>query len=295
MHYPALAGLAALAFVLGSLSQRAAVDERRLDLCEYRLFWADEFDDLSIAAWRLGDKRWIAHTPWAGDFGDAQFLDPGPDGPFAIENGTLVITARKRRDGRWTSGLIAATDTEGAGTSQQYGYFEARMKVSPGPGTWPAFWLYSHQSRRGKTPDVEIDVMEFYGHDPGAYYATWHIHHKPLIDGRKDGVTQRIPIPGGGPMDGFHRFGVDVSPDQTTYYFERRPVWQHPTPAELKAPLFPLVNLALGSGYSIENTPSPSRLEIDYVRLYARLPEEERGDCEVAKISARAEAPADQP
>jgi hypothetical protein len=23
--------------------------------------------------------RWIAHTPWAGDFGDAAFTDPHPD------------------------------------------------------------------------------------------------------------------------------------------------------------------------------------------------------------------------
>ena len=35
-----------------------------------------------MSAWGPG-TRWIAHTPWHGDFGDAAFSDPLPGFPFA--------------------------------------------------------------------------------------------------------------------------------------------------------------------------------------------------------------------
>lgn len=43
--------------------------------------------------------------------------------------------------------------------NQQYGYFEARMKLPYGRGVWPAFWLLHHQ-RDAWRP--EIDIMEAY-------------------------------------------------------------------------------------------------------------------------------------
>jgi beta-glucanase (GH16 family) len=92
----------------------------------------------SISSHRIGPARWTAHTPWGGDFGDASFMDPEPGGPFKIRDGILSITASKNQ-GRWTSGLIAAADATGAGSGTRYGYFEARMKMPPGPGTWPPF------------------------------------------------------------------------------------------------------------------------------------------------------------
>src|SRR5215813_12503388 len=59
----------------------------------------------SISPKRIGPARWTAHTPWNGDFGDAAFQDPGPNGPFQIKDGMLSITASRDSMGRWTSGL----------------------------------------------------------------------------------------------------------------------------------------------------------------------------------------------
>jgi Glycosyl hydrolases family 16 len=42
------------------------------------------------------------------------------------------------------------------------------MKVSPNVGTWPAFWMLS------PSKDMEIDIVEQYGHDPNHYWATSH-------------------------------------------------------------------------------------------------------------------------
>ncbi|MBS0477108.1 MAG: glycoside hydrolase family 16 protein, partial [Proteobacteria bacterium] len=122
---------------------QSALTAKPMALCGLELAWSDEFDEASIGDWRLEGKRWIAHTPWAGDFGDARFDNPGRYGPFSIRDGKLEITARRPKGGRWTSGLIAAADETGAGTGLREGYFETRIKMTPGPGIWPAFWLMS--------------------------------------------------------------------------------------------------------------------------------------------------------
>lgn len=275
---PAVTAGFVLSFCLGC-SAGQAVNPPPLDLCEYALAFADEFDDLAIAPRKLdGKARWTAHTPWNGDFGDAAFADPRPDWPFTVKNGILRITAHRDDTGKWRSGLIAAADASGAGHGLQYGYFEARMKFPPGPGTWPAFWLMSLQPAR-QTPKIEIDVVEYYGHMTGTYFATAHVwyggndEHLTRHDGKK------LSVPQGSLTSSFHRYGVRVDPQFITYFLDGKAMWRQPTPKEHKARLYPLVNLALGSGYPTNQTPDPSTLEVDYVRLYRPATAKELANC----------------
>ena len=236
----------------------------------------EEFDEAAIASARIGPARWTAHTPWNGDFGDARFLDPGPNGPFAVGDGTLSITARKGPDGRWTSGLVAAADASGAGTGALYGYFEARMKLPPGPGTWPAFWLAAlHPAADGADALLEVDVIEYYGQFPASYRSAWHVWRKPE---RAQAADHEIKVPEGALVADYHTYGVDISPTTMTFLLDGRPVWRQPTPAEHRFPLYPLVNLALGSGWPIDRTPDPSTLRVDSVHVFSRGP---GSDCPV--------------
>lgn len=244
--------------------------------CELRPVLLEEFDEETapnrrietIAAARLGPARWTAHTPWNGDFGDAQFLNPHPNGPFSMKDGILSITARKNSDGKWTSGLIAAGDSTGAGYGTRYGYFEARMKMPPGPGTWPAFWLVPLKVPGTSDINVEVDVIEYYGHDTSSYQSVLHVWYKEKDKSR--GQNERIYFPENALIDDFHTFGVDISPQAIVFFRDGKKVWSQPTPPELDGPLYPLVNLALGSGYPIDKTPNPSVLQVDYVHVYAR-------------------------
>ncbi len=237
--------------------------------CRLQPVFMEEFDDLSIASVELDPARWTAHTPWGGDFGDAVFIDPSPEGPFAVENGILSITARKDETGRWTSGLIAAADATGAGSGAQWGYFEVRMKMPPGPGTWPAFWLAPLKPASDSDGNVEIDVIEYYGHDTETYQSVVHVWFDDIS--KKRGLNSQIIIPEPGSLvEDFHTFGVDVSPQAIVFYLDREEVWSYPTPPELTYKMYPLVNLALGSGWPIEDTPNPSTLLVDYVHVYER-------------------------
>jgi beta-glucanase (GH16 family) len=253
------------------IAQAQGATGATLDLCGLKPTFTEDFNDLKVSAWKMGDNRWIAHTPWNGDFGDAAFTNPQPDFPFTVKDGVLRIEARKDANGKWRSGLLASADPWGAGFSQMYGYFEVRMKIPKGPGTWPAFWL--GESYPVGTPphiSVEFDPIEFYGQFPDSFnsgYAIWdNVHH--THSGR--GFVEKVPS---GTLDAdFHTFGIEVEKDFMTYYYDRNRYWQVPTPEEHKGPIFVMVNLALGSGWPIDKTPNPTFLEVDYVHVYERDP-----------------------
>jgi beta-glucanase (GH16 family) len=261
-------GFAAAAFVTLNIMLAYPASAETSGSCELRPVMIGNFDVESIAAHRIGPARWTAHTPWSGDFGDARFADPGPGGPFKVKDGVLSITASKDREGRWTSGLIAAADASGAGTGTRYGYFEARMKMPPGPGTWPAFWLAALKPADIADGNVEIDVIEYYGQFTSVYQAVVHVWYKDQTKSR--GTGEKITVPDGSLVQDYHTFGVDVSPQAIASFLDGKQVWSQPTPPELNGPLYPLVNLALGSGWPIDQTPNPSTLLVDYVHVYGR-------------------------
>ncbi len=236
-----------------------------LKLDGYRVTFDEDFTGkLDVSAWGPG-TRWIAHTPFAADFGDAKFTDPGADFPFTVENGILRIEARKV-DGHWQSGLLASVDRQGNGFAQKFGYFEMRAKLPKGPGVWPAFWLMGQRGVVDKSIiNIEIDVLEQYGARPNALASTVH-YWGPNNYHRAEGRTFIIP----GMTDDFHRYGVLIEEDFTTFYFDGIELFRRKTPPEAKVPVYPLVNLALGSGWPIEQTPNPSILEVDYVRVWSR-------------------------
>ena len=255
-----------------SASASASPAGDRLDMCGLTPTFTEDFTDFRVASRDLGAKaNWIAHTPWNGDFGDARFMDPGPGGPFTVDHGMLHITARKTADGKWQSGLIAAGDGAGRGHGERYGYFEARMKLPPGPGTWPAFWLASLHPPSDKRPTIELDVIEYYGQFPATYHVTTHVWTHDKATEQHNGAT--IAVRPETLVTEFHNYGVKVTPQTIGYYLDGLLVSQMPTPKEHVFPLIPMVNLALGSGWPITQTPNPSVLDVKYVHIYALRPD----------------------
>ncbi len=271
------------------LPPRDTEGAKTLDLTGYKETFVEDFDKLDVSAWGPG-TRWIAHTPWNGDFGDAAFLDPSEEDPFTVKDGVLRIEARRNEKlgdkwGRkWQSGCLASNDNAGQGFSQVYGYFEARMKLPAGPGVWPAFWLASSpppaedpkqenswdnwmaRFDAARTGCIEIDVIEYYGHETDAYCSVVHAWRP---EPHRAEATKIYTKPNEC-IEGFHNYGVMVEPEWTTMYFDGIAVWKAHTPPEHKRPLMILLNLALGSGWPIEQTPSPSYMYVDYVKAYKK-------------------------
>ena len=253
-------------------SHGQAADEKpsaiKLSIDDFKLTFSEEFDELNVCAWgpvNPENCRWMAHTPWAGDFGDAAFADPEPDFPFTIKDGILRIEAKKK-NGKWYSGLMASADRSGRGFMQQFGYFEIRTKLPPGPGLWSAFWLIGDNDPDNR---AEMDVFEHYGHAPDTLQTVFHVWKKTEKGDPSDGLKV-IKVPPGSLYDTFNTYGVEIDPEWTVVYLNRKERARFKTPKKFHTPMYVLFNLALGSGWPIDKTPNPSHMYVDYVRVWER-------------------------
>ncbi len=254
------------------LATVAAARAETLDLSTYEVSFQDDFKSPDVVAGGpFSDAaikaRWIAHTPWNGDFSAGSFGNPSELGPFGFGNGGLSITARKDPDGKWVAGLICSVDRDGQGQqgfAQQYGYFEMRAKLPEGPGDWSGFWLVGTK-REPRSP--EIDVIEFYGHNPSAFVTTLHLWD--MKDKSNNwGDLHMVQVDPHSLTERYNDFGVLIGPDRTKFYLNRVQYLDVPTPPEYRQPMYMLANLAIGGGWPYDKLTSPQVMNIEYIRAY---------------------------
>ena len=243
----------------------------------YKLVFDEEFSGpLQVAPGKgwgplVSPTKWIAHTPYGGDFGDAYFTGPNenattPD-PFSIANGILTIQAYQDPaiNNHWRSGLLSSVDPNGNGFSQALGYWECRMQLPSGAGVWPAFWLdgVNGISKTRTTNTAEIDILEAFGVDMTQAHHNTHIWGPHSQVSWTSNVTTQA-----GMTTGFHVYGCLVNADFIHFYYDGVEVANTPTLPEEKLPLYVMVDLALGNGFPID-IPSPTRMYVDYIRVYS--------------------------
>lgn len=249
-----------------------AAPDTTIDLTDYSMTFNENFTKMDVSSngpIGLG-MRWIAHTPWHGDFGNDAFDDPGPGGPFVMGPNGLTIIAHKDAAGLWHSGLLCSMDRDGPGQqgfAQRYGYFEIRAKLPDGgSGTWPAFWLIGVNKQ---VSSAEIDVMEDYGVSNQIYHSVEHIWQNGSDRLHLDHMAYVTP---GLLSQQFNTYGVLIEPDETSFYFNRKLIWSTPTPPEYRQPMYMLVNLAIGGGWPYERLQSPQIMAVQYVRVFQKNP-----------------------
>jgi len=248
----------------------------------WTLSWSDEFN--GPAGQRPSARQW---TPEIGD-GTANGIPgwgnqeleyyTGEAANVATDGaGHLAITARQA-DGslqcyygpcQYTSARVISQHKVEFG----YGRVEARLKVPPGAGLWPAFWsLGSTIGEVGWPQTGEIDITEFVGRLPNEIFGT--IHGPGYSGGASFGGTYDF---GTGVFNGFHTVAIEWQPGRIDWYVDG--VRYHSaTPADVAPgqwvfdhPFFLLLNLAVGGNFGGpvgSDTPFPATLLVDYVRVY---------------------------
>jgi beta-glucanase (GH16 family) len=238
-----------------------------IDLAEFEPSFREDFNELDVSEWGCLSK-WIAHTPWAGDFGSAPFMAPAKGFPFTTEEGIVAIKARRRPDGRWMSGMLSAWDACNSGYAQKYGYFETRARLPSAAGFWPAFWLIGVDKRQGT---AEIDVFEFRTHEPDRY-SLGILKHPAATGQARESFTTQANVESGLLSRQFNTYGVEVGPKEIVFYLNRKAIWRTPMREEFHQPMYPLLSLAVDTGKMDASTPDNVRMEVDYVHAYQRKP-----------------------
>jgi beta-glucanase (GH16 family) len=243
---------------LSLLSSARAADNAELP--GWKLTFHDEFDGTA-----LDTAKWNPKDPWGRERN--QELQAYVPDAFEVRDGILRIKAEKRtafysgRERSYTSGMMTTYQK----FSQQYGRFEIRSRVPKGKGMWPAFWLLPEPL--GWPP--EIDVLEILGHEPNKLYMTHHFR-----DDQKKHKSHGRPWVGPDFSAGFHIFAVEWSPQSIVWFVDGVERFR----SEDSIPsgkMYLLVNLAVGGdwpGAPDEKTALPAALEVDYVRVYEKLP-----------------------
>ena len=255
--------------------------------------WSDEFGGPKGAP--PDPDRWAFETGNNGGWGNRElevYCAPGASTPFPCDprhpnayqdgEGHLVIQAVEDAGGTWTSARMKTQ----AMREFQYGRLEARLRSTVGAGLWPALWILgANVDGVGWPAAGSVTIMENVpstatsnGLGPSTIRATIH---GPGYSGA-NGLWQNHTLPGGGRVDddGFHVYGAIWSPSMIQFYVDDpgnvfcvRSAADVPAGGEwvFNHPFFLVMNLAVGGmwpGSPDATTPNPSRVWVDYVRLY---------------------------
>ena len=268
----------------------------------WTLVWSDEFDG--------PDGSGPDPTKWTYDIGgngwgnrELEYYTDRPRNVF-IRDGNLVITAVRENysgpadphqsaDGSPARQVSAAKPvthhytsarlkTQGR-FSQEYGRFEARIRIPYGQGMWPAFWMLGDDIDKIEWPRCgEIDIMENIGKEPSKVHGSLHGPGPSDAVPGTDDLTASYTLPRGRFADAFHVFAVEWEPQVIRFYVDDH-LYATGTPADLPHgagwafdhPFFLLLNLAVGGtwpGSPDASTHFPQQMLVDYVRVYARQP-----------------------
>lgn len=232
------------------------------------LVWADEFD----ADGAPDSAKWDYSTGGNGwGNGEAQFYTDKRENS-AVAKGNLVITA-KLVNGLWTSARLKTHYK----ADWQYGYFEVRMRLPKGVGTWPAVWMLPSFPAYGTWPrSGEIDIMEHVGHDQDVIHTTAHTkafnHRLGTQPNRHEEVR--------GVSQGYHVYGVEWDPNYLQWYVDGVPFHRFDNTGKgweewpFDKPFHLIINLAIGGAWGGEKGIDPKMTEatmkVDYVRVYQK-------------------------
>ncbi|WP_433077406.1 discoidin domain-containing protein [Dactylosporangium sp. CA-052675] len=230
------------------------------------LVWSDEFN----TGTNVDTTKWHV-DPGTGQNGEIQYYTNLSN--TSIQGGSLVIEARKETAGGrdYTSGRINTSTS----FTTQYGRVEARIKVPKGNGLWPAFWMMGADFLQGRPwpYNGEIDIMEILGKSTTDVYSTLHA---PAYNGG-GGYGQKLTT-----VDlslDYHVYSVEWDSKHMTFRVDNTVILvaNKDTVESTRGPwvydhqFYLILNLAVGGDFPgpiDASTPFPSRMYVDYVRVY---------------------------
>lgn len=248
----------------------------------WTLTWSDEFNG--------ADGSSPDPTKWTYDIGGDGWgnqeleMYTGAPSNAEIRGGDLVITARKESiaDAKGTTHKYTSARLKTQGIfAQQYGRFEARIKIPKGEGMWPAFWLLGANIDKVGWPHCgEVDIMENIGKEPALVHGS--LHSASTVKTTRDYTAPFAAFPDApGFSDDFHVYAVEWDAGAVKFIVDSREYGSMTKEVWVKGngewpfdqPFFVILNLAVGGnwpGPPDKSTKFPQQMLVDYVRVYKK-------------------------
>jgi len=260
-------------------------------LKEYKLVWADEFDN----AGRPDPTKWNFEIGFFRN-NEKQYYTDSPKN-VRVENGSLVLEGHKEKiankdykskkfknkswlqyipkidSAQYTSASIS---TKGL-AAWTYGKIEVKAKLPRGIGQWPAIWMLGENQKEVGWPECgEIDIMEHVGHQKDSIFGTIHTKaYNHMIGTQKE---KKIYIDK--PYDSFHIFSIEWTPEKMDFLLDgivyNHIINEHKTMYEwpFDQRFYLKLNIAIGGDFGgkkgIDDSVFPQQMLIDYVRVYQK-------------------------
>ncbi len=266
---PALV-LSSLSLLLILVITSCVTDDTQTVTTLTQLTMSDEFDvdgAPNSAIWNFDIGT--GQNGWGNN--ELQYYTDRPENVI-VQNGVLIITAREEsfNGSAYTSARLL---TRGK-FQQQYGRWEARIRLPYGKGIWPAFWLLGDDNSGTEIwPQIgEIDIMEYLGNEPTKMFGTVH---GPGYSGGES-VSKPFELENDRFDTGFHIFGIEWGPGYINFYVDDV-LYNQITPADVPGEwvfddeFYIILNIAVGGslpGSPNAETEFPQRMLVDYVRVY---------------------------
>ena len=248
----------------------------------WQLVWQDEFTNGISADWNFETGN------GGGGWGNNE-LEYYRRENATVENGQLVITAKRESFGGFN--YTSARMTTQGKKSWKFGKIEARIKMPPGRGLYPCFWLNSDYDENGSLSwPPEIDILEYAPNGVTEFPNFVHSNVALSIPNAQGGQWlyrdsnfnsqwkfYRAPVD---MTDDWHVYGMLWDTDDTvTAYLDGKKLWKRTyrwvyKDGRTAGPAHILINLAVGGDWAgaggIDNSAFPASLQVSYVRVCQR-------------------------
>lgn len=233
----------------------------------WHLVFADDFSEPALDA-----SRWVTCYDWNVDGctnatnHELQWYTPGK---VSVAHGAATLTAQRTptrgSDGKlysWTSGMLSTGRPSWNSRPRftfTYGYLEARLKMPPEKGMFPAFWLLTADEK----VDPEVDVVEMIGSRTAAFM---NLHWTTA-----SGVKAQAPktFESTDFSTGYHDFAIDWEPGSMTWYIDGAARYTLANSRAVPAvPMEIIFTLAVGFPDPPPANVSTGSMSIEHVRLW---------------------------
>lgn len=241
---------------------------------QMNIVWSDEFNgtNINMNNWTfdLGDDC-PANCQWGNS--EREWYTDRTNNAYVDGGGFLHIVAQLESTNGY-SFTSARMNTLGLCSTPTYGRFVWRAKLPTGFGMWPALWMMGTNITTAGWPACgEIDVVENPGSNSTTNQSSLHYgtDWQHVIS-----QTGYYHFTGGDSITNFHTYEFDWSPSLEQFLVDGHLYETQSIGLPFNAPLFFLMNLAVGGTYPgttsdsaiIASNTFPKEIQVDYVRVY---------------------------